>query len=432
MLDGYCYVVDRKRGDVTYWRCEERGSCGGRLKTKDDVVQGTPSQHSHASDPARTASLKAVNAIKEKAKSSDEVTSTIIQNCTSDFPLSAAGSLPNKETLSRMVRRMRSTPDGSILSEELRSTIRGENFVLHESEDLVVLSTGRNLQLLATKQNWLGDGTFDSAPLGFQLYTIHVMLDETHTVPLVYCLAKQKNQATYDKIFRILKQERTDLNPTSFTIDYERAAMNSIVSNFPQTTIYGCLFHFGQCLWREIQRCGLQSWYNAPDNALIVKSFFALSFIPICDVIDAFTSLVSSLDNDTDEILAPFLTYFETTWIGVVQRGRRRRPAFDIRIWNSVERTTEGLPRTTNSLEGWHRGFEQRLAIKHPSVCKLVAKLRKEQSDWELTIEMVMSGVELRKQKKKYQKLNARISSLVDKYNAYTTVDFLRAVAHNL
>ena len=259
LLDGYCYVVDRKRGDVTYWRCEERDSCGGRLKTKDDVVQGTPSQHSHASYPARTAFF-----------------------------------------------------------------------------------------------------------------------------------------------------------------------------HFPQTTIYGCLFHFGQCLWREIQRCGLQSWYNAPDNALIVKSFFALSFIPICDVIDAFTSLVSSLDNDTDEILAPFLTYFETTWIGVVQRGRRRRPAFDIRIWNSVERTTEGLPRTTNSLEGWHRGFEQRLAIKHPSVCKLVAKLRKDQSDWELTIEMVMSGVELRKQKKKYQKLNARISSLVDKYNAYTTVDFLRAVAHNL
>ena len=47
LLDGYCYVVDRKRGDVTYWRCEERGSCGGRLKTKDDVVQGTPSQHAH-------------------------------------------------------------------------------------------------------------------------------------------------------------------------------------------------------------------------------------------------------------------------------------------------------------------------------------------------------------------------------------------------
>ena len=248
---------------------------------------------------------------------------------------------------------------------------------------------------------------------------------------LVYCVARNKNQATYDMIFTTLKQVRPDLNPVSVTIDYERAALNSITACFPNTNIYGCFFHFGQCLWREIQRSGLQTWYNDPRNAIIVKSFQALAFVPVSDVVDTFTELVSSLDDETDEILSGFLGYFEATWIGVIQRGRRRRPLFEPRMWNTFERTAHGLPRTTNSLEGWHRAFEQRMAVTHPSVCRLVSKLRKEQSDWELTIEMVNSGVALRS-KKKYQILNTRLMSIIEKYEEYEKKDFLRAIAHNL
>ena len=35
--------------------------------------------------------------------------------------------------------------------------------------------------------------------------------------------------------------------------------------------------------------------------------------------------------------------------------------------------------------------FKQHMIITHPSLCKLVSKLHKEQSDWELTIELVIS-----------------------------------------
>ncbi|XP_076061593.1 uncharacterized protein LOC143037341 [Oratosquilla oratoria] len=223
-----------------------------------------------------------------------------------------------------------------------------------------------------------------------------------------------------------------NLNPVTVTIDYERAALSSLKACFPNTIIYGCFFHFGQCLWREIQRSGLQTWYSDPGNAIIVKSFQALAFVPVTDVTDTFTEFVSSLDEETDEILSGFLGYFEATWIGVFQRGRRRRPLFDIRMWNTFERTSLGLPRTTNSLEGWHRAFEQRMAVTHPSVRRLVTKIRKEQSDWELTIEMLNSGVALRSSKKKYQILNTRLGSIIEKYESYEKVDFLRAIAHNL
>ncbi|XP_042212971.1 uncharacterized protein LOC121860023 [Homarus americanus] len=287
-----------------------------------------------------------------------------------------------------MVHRQRMAPDGDFLTDDLRKSIRREDVVIHESDNLLILSTPRTLLLFAFKDDWLCDGTFDSAPVGFQLYTVLVILDESHTIPLVYCIARNKNQTTYDIIFSTLKQVRPDFNPVSVTIDYERAALNSITACFPNTNIFGCFFfHFGQCLWRQTQGLGLQTWYNDPRNALIVKSVQALAFVPVSDVAESFNEFVSALDDETDELLSEFLGYFEATWIGVVQRGRRRRPAFELGLWNILERNTQGLPRTTHYLEGWHRGIEQRMAITHPTVCRLVSKLRKEQSDWELTIE---------------------------------------------
>ena len=96
LLDGYAYIVDKQKGNVTYWRCERKGSCGGRLKTEDEVIQGEASNHSHPPDAGRNLSLKTIQKIKERAKQLEEVTSTIIQNCTSEYPLDAAGALPKK------------------------------------------------------------------------------------------------------------------------------------------------------------------------------------------------------------------------------------------------------------------------------------------------------------------------------------------------
>ena len=44
---------------------------------------------------------------------------------------------------------------------------------------------------------------------------------------------------------------------------------------------------------------------------------------------------------------------------------------------------------------------------------------------------MVNSGVALRS-KKKYQILNTRLMSIIEKYEEYEKKDFLRAIAHNL
>ena len=63
-----------------------------------------PSAHTYPPDPPRTAVIKSVTAIKERTETSQEATSAVIQNCTQNVPLAAAGALPRKETLARMVR----------------------------------------------------------------------------------------------------------------------------------------------------------------------------------------------------------------------------------------------------------------------------------------------------------------------------------------
>ncbi|KAL8601709.1 hypothetical protein ACOMHN_033885 [Nucella lapillus] len=270
------------------------------IKTVNDVLEGRPSTHSHPPSAARCLALKAVGDIKQRAEQSEEATSSIINNCTAEFPLAAAGSLPKKETLARMIRRKRKAPDSDIISEELKLTTRGEQFLAFQTDDIVILTTPSNLDVLARNAHWFCDGTSDSAPLATQLYTIH-----------------------------------------------------------------------------------------------------------------------------------DFLAYFESTWLGIVQQGRRRRQKFDVAMWNVYNRVGDNLPRTNNSVEGWHRAFDQRMSVTHPTLGRLVSKLRKEQASTEIMLEQRAMGVRMRKNKQ-YEVVNTRLQALVARYAQEDVLVFLKAVAHNL
>ena len=185
-------------------------------------------------------------------------------------------------------------------------------------------------------------------------------------------------------------------------------------------------------MWRKIQELGLQQWYiEQPENALLIKKFQALSFVPLARVVDVFEELVVSLDPHVDDLLTDFLAYFETTWIGIVEGGHRRRPRYAIVLWNVHDRVVDDLPRTNNSLEGWHRAFDQRLRITHPTICRLVIQLRKEQASSELLIEQIAAGIPLA-HPKMMKHVNLRLKRIVRDIALYDNIVFLGAIAHNL
>ena len=156
--------------------------------------------------------------------------------------IAAAVKLPSKEALSKIVRRKRKIAEVDF-SESIYTT-RGQQFFFSKSQeiDLTILGTQENILMLARYPHWFCDGIFDSAPIGYQLYTIHVLLNETVTNPTVFCIAKDKTEVMYNTIFSTLKEHNPLLNPASIMIDYERAALNALTQNFPNAEIQGCFF----------------------------------------------------------------------------------------------------------------------------------------------------------------------------------------------
>ena len=60
-----------------------------------------------------------------------------------------------------------------------------------------------------------------------QLYTIHA-LTTIGTIPCVYALLTNKQQATYTTLLNELKNIEARLDPSSVMIDFEIAVINSI------------------------------------------------------------------------------------------------------------------------------------------------------------------------------------------------------------
>ncbi|CAF1691370.1 unnamed protein product, partial [Adineta ricciae] len=103
----------------------------------------------------------------------------------------AAGQLPRTDTLQKTIRRQRQTPKASPdnrLPDHLKQTTRGDNFILHEDDKLIIYTTTSNLSVLKTCKHWFADGTFKVCPDDFyQMFTLHGLF-KSQVIPLVYGL----------------------------------------------------------------------------------------------------------------------------------------------------------------------------------------------------------------------------------------------------
>ncbi|KAL3685756.1 hypothetical protein R1sor_003778 [Riccia sorocarpa] len=271
-----------------------------------------------------------------------------------------------------------------------------------ERNRILVLATGRNLELLYQYRHWMADGTFKSAPQHFvQIRTIHIVKSDV-VIPLVYALLPNKQKESYVRVLRILKERHS--------MHLEEDSVHTGVAEMLREKVE---FAFN---WRKLM---------------------ALAFIPPADTERAFDLLCESpffTNREHVRILAPLLDYFQDTWIGRPMRyGRlRRSPMFEIALWNQYEGTLSGLPRTNNSLEGWHRRFSTLLASSHPVIWKFVEGIKKEQSMTELKLAQLNAGAKSSKGKKKYIDLNQKILNIVSQYPCLSLDDYLSGLAARL
>jgi len=66
----------------------------------------------------------------------------------------------------------------------------------------------------------------------------------------------RKTEQAYNALFMYIKAIEPTWQPQTIMMDFERASINAIRSQFPRTRIVGCWFHSSQSLWQKIQELG--------------------------------------------------------------------------------------------------------------------------------------------------------------------------------
>ena len=127
----------------------------------------------------------------------------------------------------------------------------------------------------------------------------------------------------------------------------------------------------------------------------------------------------------------PLKRYFETTYIGVPNRNNRGRkqPLFPIALWNCHDRLLNGDPRTTNSVEAWHRAFHNTVGADHPAVYTFFDKLRDEQKHQEVIVDQLQGGMPAPQQRKKVKQYSDRLIAIAEQYDPSDLLGYLKNIA---
>lgn len=432
---GFTYFKQLEREDKIYWRCTEYDVlfCNGRVNmVNDNIINETA--HTHEPMPAEVKKQCLINSMKEAATTSTATPMSIVSNHVASVSNSVKVRLPKQKSLKRVVQRVRAKLDGNpevpqtlsdfIVPENMQTTENGDRFLQYDSgsddpKRIIIFSTESNMRLLSKIKHWFADGTFDNCPNFFaQLYTIHGYYENV-ILPLVYVLLPDKTGETYIRLFQELKRLRPNLKPESCMTDFELAAVNGLTSEFPTITIRFCLFHMRQSLYRKLGEHNLKTKYDDEEDFNIkMKMLSALAFVPVEDVISVFDQLMDEQFSSDDAAVDNYLIYFQNTYIGKTIGRRFVRPLFNIERWSQYDAVKNNLPRTNNSVEGWHRGFEFMINKRQANIYDILRAFKDDEALTQFKITQLRSGAEPEPPRKKYASLNARLERVVSKYGS--------------
>ena len=162
-----------------------------------------------------------------------------------------------KEHASNDIHMLSSYPDSTSIGAEF---IKGDIWV--DQKRHILLASDYQLRLLITSVHWFVDGTFKLVKAPFtQLWSIHAFVKHglvVKQVPLMFCLMSSRRKIDYDGVLRHLLTLLGQPCVQIVTSDFEAALWQSVRGVMPHVRLVGCLFHYTQALYRQIQALGLQ------------------------------------------------------------------------------------------------------------------------------------------------------------------------------
>jgi len=101
-------------------------------------------------------------------------------------------------------------------------------------------------------------------------------------------------------------------------------------------------------------------------------------------------------------------------------------------LWNCHQATADGISRTNNSVEGWHKRFSSLLGGPHPTIWRFIDAIKEEQSVTEMKINQLVAGIPSQPRRRKYRNLEKRLLNIVENYENQSVSEYLLGIAHNV
>ncbi|KAG0437066.1 hypothetical protein DMUE_3902 [Dictyocoela muelleri] len=268
----YIYNYHSKINDIgeVRYRCQCR-KCKGALIIKDYLVI-SQFPHNHDADPQKSTRLIKMHKIRTMAKSSNATTQNVLNNVLG-IEISnreIINVLPTFESIRDRVTRDRNKIIGNFpnilndIPDFLKIDRLGRDFLRFDSstndDRFIIFIYEDKLRRFNRAKSFLIDGTFKSVPRPFYQLLILQVPFLGRCFPFCYILMSGKTQIQYEAVFKKLK-EISKINPEFIITDFEKGLANSAINIF-KCQNYFCYFHFGQTIWRNIQKFNLIKFYQ--------------------------------------------------------------------------------------------------------------------------------------------------------------------------
>ena len=414
----YQYNKVKVDGRRVFWVCSKKKELGCKVTAsvlkeegKPDRITKITGEHGHDTDLLKILASESLNTAVEEASRNIVSPRSVMTNITTSLQNAGASKhavnfLPTQKAIAKRVNRARANLQNAppvpktwaemVVPESLQNTATEERFLIMEErvaegreEKIIGFASPDGIQIMKDAVKWAADGTFEIAEntLFSQVFIIISTTPHNVHVPTCWFLLPNKEAITYKKVFSFLKDELDISAPQRFYCDFERGIITSFKAVYTNCRVLCCDTHFKRAIRSNLQKFHLQSAYNKrPQLQTFVRHLWALTLVPITDILDTFTKLSETGwpelgDDGEDEDLEEFASYFETTWVGGFNRRTKQRqnPRFPHELWNKNEAILNDEDLTTNSSEGYN--LQVKLALpKGARVWTVIKSFMREES----------------------------------------------------
>lgn len=435
----YCFSNTTKAG-VTRWKCTKKNICSVSIYTMGDSLRRTvisqKGQHQHDPDTnvnrqivSHSCKRKAADDISERPR---KIVQRELKNLEEGKDLTNEDLECIKRNMYNCRRKMlprlpRSISEVHVSLDNLQpKTSRNENFLLanDSGKNIIVFGTKTNLDVLCSTDIIYADGTFEYCPKYFlQLFTLHGYVNNNY-VPLVFCLLKDKTEASYTVCLNIVRDiclsNTLNFHPKEIVLDFEISIHNAVQTIWDDIKITGCRFHLAQSWWKKIQNLGLSIDYkdNNSEIGMWLHYCFGMMFLDSNQVGDFFVFNLLNIQPHSDK-LTKFSDYLVETYIS-------EHSLFPPLIW---AQTSAELNKTTNACESFHSHFNSSFYCSHPHIFYFLDVLQNIQTEIYIKINSLNTTRKSKNTKsvKKQRILLAKINEL--KNNQISEFQFVKSVA---